>query len=99
MTRESGEEGDTVASSARDTVARYRSGVISFPLLVDSLYAIISHFDESEWLQEVRGQWLTLEQVYAVDLDRGELGDMSTQSLELIDEAVGALEDLLSQVE
>jgi hypothetical protein len=52
---------------------------------------------ESEWRTELRGHWWTLEQVYAVAIDRQELDDLPVDAVADIEEAVDGLEALLGE--
>jgi hypothetical protein len=49
----------------------------------------------SQWRDEFRGHWWTLEQVYAVALDRDELAALPGDAVSDIEEAVSGLEELL----
>jgi hypothetical protein len=80
---------------ARRTVAAYRSGEISLRQLVDDLDVIWSELAPSQWRDEFRGHWWTLEQVYAVALDRGELNALPDDAVSDIEEAASGLEELL----
>jgi hypothetical protein len=63
---------------------------------VDDLDAIWSGLLPSPWRDEFRGHWWTLEQVYAVALDRDELSALPDDAVSDIEEAVSALEELLA---
>ena len=80
---------------ARRSLAGYRAGDTSLRRLVDDLDTVWSKLGSSDWLVDFRGHWWTLEQIYSVALDRGELESLSPESLAAIDEAVAALEGLL----
>lgn len=77
------------------TIAGYRSGTVSLRRLVDDLDAIWNNLPSSEWGEEFRSHWWTLEQAYSVALDRGELAAMPADAQADIDEAVRELERLM----
>jgi hypothetical protein len=79
----------------RHSLAAYRTGASSLRQLVDDLDTVWSSIQPSDWRVEFRGHWWTLEQIYSVALDRGELDLLSNDSLRAVDEAVTALERLV----
>jgi hypothetical protein len=83
----------TVASSA---LGGYRAGSVPLRRLIDDLDAVWNNLSSSEWSDDFRGHWWTLEQVYAVALDRGQLNAMPSDSLAAIDEAIAGLEALVN---
>lgn len=80
---------------ARSALGEYRVGRISLRKLIDELDLVWSRLERSEWSDEFRGHWWTLEQVYSVALDRGEIDSLSSEYLSAIGEATDALEGLL----
>jgi hypothetical protein len=80
---------------ANRSLTSYRTGEISLGRLVDDLDTVWSNLGASDWLVEFRSHWWTLEQIYSVALDRGEVSSLPPESLAAIDEAVAALERLL----
>ena len=75
----------------------YKVGKISLRRLVDDLDVVWNSVPPSEWGDEFRGHWWTLEQIYAVALDRGELDLLSAESLAAIQQATTALEALVNR--
>ena len=80
---------------ARRSLAGYRAGRLSLQRLIDDLDTVWNNLDPSDWRVAFRGHWWTLEQVYSVALDRGEVESLPPSSVAAIDEAVVALEHLL----
>ncbi|WP_117212991.1 hypothetical protein [Allorhizocola rhizosphaerae] len=80
---------------ARASLAGYKSSTVSLRRLIDDLDAVWNNLPSTDWSEEVRGHWWTLEQVYAVALDRGELEALPADAKADIEEAVRALEALL----
>ncbi len=81
---------------ARRVIADYRTSKISLKRLIDDLDTIWSDLEASGWRDEFRGHWWTLEQVYAVALDREELNQLPRDAVGDIEEALRGLEGLLS---
>ncbi|MBT8227765.1 MAG: hypothetical protein HKP61_15530 [Dactylosporangium sp.] len=81
-----------VASSA---LAGYRAGTVPLRRLIEDLDVVWSRLSSSEWSDDFRGHWWTLEQVYAVAVDRGQINSMPLESLAAIDEAIAGLEALV----
>jgi hypothetical protein len=63
--------------------------------LIDRLDDFWHGLDQSPWADEFRGHWWTLEQVYAVALDRGEIDSLPDDAKSDIDEAIFGLEGML----
>ncbi|MGW4799221.1 hypothetical protein ACWEPC_43070 [Nonomuraea sp. NPDC004297] len=81
---------------AQQVIADYRAGRVSLKRLVNDLDTVWSNLQPSPWRGEFREHWWTLEQVYAVALDRGEFPDnLPADALGDIEEALRNLEDLL----
>lgn len=70
----------------------YRHDRLSLGPLIDDLDALWNELTmvQGAWREELRGHWWTLEQVYAVALDRG-YASLPDDHRVLIDEAVNAL--------
>jgi hypothetical protein len=81
---------------AADTLAGYKAGKVSLRRLVDDLDVVWNGLASSDWRDELRGHWWTLEQVYAAALDRGELNSLSSESLAAIEEATTGLEAVVN---
>jgi hypothetical protein len=86
---------DAIAVKLED----YRDGQTSLAQLVNDLDAVWSDLSPSEWRDEFRGHWWTLEQVYAVGIDREELAELPADARSDIDEAVAGIESLLRRGE
>lgn len=84
-----------IMPSASFTIAGYRSGSVSLRQLLDDLDAVWNNLPSSERGEEFRSHWWTLEEAYAVALDRGELAALPADAQADIDEAVGELERLM----
>ena len=85
---------DSIAGS----IARFRSGEIPLSELVDRLDTAWNDIAPSDWRDDFRGHWWTLEQVYAVAIDRGELNSLPPDAVADIAEAIGGIESLLGAV-
>lgn len=81
----------------RTSLTEYQEGTLSLRRLIDDLGIVWSNAAPSEWADELRGHWWTLEQVYAVALDRGELTAMPEDAQADIDNAVAEIDGLLGQ--
>jgi len=75
----------------------YKMGKTSLRRLVDDLDVVWNGVGPSDWGDEFRSHWWTLEQIYAVALDRGELDSLSAVYLTAIQEATTALEALVDR--
>lgn len=71
---------------------------IRLQALISDLDFLIDSFESAEpsWLESVREEWSTLEEVYAVNLDRGVAVDMDRESEGLVDRAVHKLFELVA---
>lgn len=81
---------------ARQSIQKYREGKISLRSLVDDLDAVSSNLVESTLSEDIRSQWWVLEETYAVALDRGDLQGLPREDELAIEEALDALNRLLS---
>jgi len=80
---------------ASTSLTGYRSGAVSLRRLIDDLDAVWNRLISTQWSEEFRGHWWTLEQAYAVALDRGEIEALPADVKADIEGAVGELERLL----
>lgn len=80
---------------AVNMIVDYKAGKISLKRLVDGLDDVWNYLDVFTWSEEFRGRWWTLEQIYAVALDRGELDSLSPESLVALEEAIAGIKSLL----
>lgn len=81
---------------ARRVIADYRAGVVTLRRLVNDLDSIWTNLEPSNWKEEFRGHWWTLEQVYSVALDRNQLNELPADAIEDIEEALNNLDALLA---
>jgi hypothetical protein len=79
---------------ARAELTNYRAGKIPLGRLVDNLDTLWSQLEPSTWHDAFREHWWTLEQIYAVGLDRQELDALPDDVVTDIETAVTALEAL-----
>lgn len=80
---------------ARTALVGYRSGAVPLRRLIDDLDVVWNNLPTTEWSEEFRGNWWTLEQVYVVALDRGEIDTLPADAVAEIEEAIGRLERLV----
>ncbi|QYO67756.1 hypothetical protein [Leptolyngbya sp. 7M] len=67
--------------------------------LIDSLQTILDGIEDNrkEWVDAFRGEWWSLEQVYAAALDRGETS-LNFESRNLVHETIHNMKLLLKEV-
>jgi len=87
--------GQRLRALAAESLAGYKGGTVSLRQLVDNLDVVWNGLERSGWSDEFREHWWTLEQVYSVALDRGELHPLPAEYLTAISEAVAGLETVL----
>jgi hypothetical protein len=80
---------------ASQALSEYRTDTISLRRLIDTLDSVWSSFEPSEWRDEFRGHWWTLEQIYSVALDSGNLANLSRDEMQEIEEALNELDILI----
>jgi len=80
---------------AAQTLSEYRAGNLSLRRLIDALDSVWNSLETSGWRDEFRGHWWTLEQIYSVALDRGDLANLSRDEMQEIEEALNELEVLI----
>jgi hypothetical protein len=80
-----------------DRLEAFRRGAISLRKLVEDLRSLVEALELSSpaWKEEFVGEWWTLEQVYAVAIDRNELDDLPTESEQLVETAVASLREMV----
>ncbi|NJQ04892.1 hypothetical protein [Streptomyces lonarensis] len=91
------EKAQWLREGARQSIQKYRTGKISLRTLINDLDSTSSHFEASSLGEELRSHWWTLEEIYAVALDRGDLEELSREDKLDIEEALDALDRVLSQ--
>jgi hypothetical protein len=92
-------DGDVPDRHLRDLIAQkmasFRAGEASLRELVDYLNSVWNDIPPSEWRDVFRGHWWTLEQVYAVAVDRDELYALPSDAASDIRDALEGIESLL----
>ena len=78
-----------------DRIIQYESGNLELGYLVRDIEALLNTLQDAEqgWRESAHEEWWTLEQVYAVALDRGQ-DTLTTESKVLVDEAITNLKAL-----
>ncbi|WP_394828245.1 hypothetical protein [Pendulispora albinea] len=84
----------------KDKLLEFNDGKLPLSNLIDSLRALLDNVEEvsSQWRESFGQHWWTLEQVYAVALDRGNLEALPIESKVLVAEAVTELRRLVDEV-
>jgi hypothetical protein len=77
-------------------IARYEDGATNLASLIAALDALLEALEgvEDEWKSAFRAEWWTLEQVYAVALDQGQM-DLPLESRRFVSEAIENMKHLL----
>ena len=76
-----------------DRLRAFTRGAVSLRKLIEDLRSLAEALEDPPlgWKEDFLSDWWTLEQVYAVAVDRDELDNLSAESQVLIDGAVAAL--------
>jgi hypothetical protein len=76
-----------------DRLKGFAFGAVGLPKLIEDLRSLADALEKPApaWKEDFLSEWWTLEQVYAVALDRGELDRLPAESQDLLDGAVAAL--------
>lgn len=83
-----------------DRLAGFRVGEVSLRHLIEDLNSIWSELEISgDWPDRFRSHWWTLEQVYAVAVDRDQVDQLPADLHVLVGEAVDAMSFLLDEFE
>ena len=85
-----------IRARARGALDDFRAGSTSLRDLITRLEDVWDSLPESDWKIEFRGYWWTLEQVYAVAIDRQELDALPADAVVDVEEAVSGLEALVA---
>jgi hypothetical protein len=82
----------------RQCIEDFEIGNVNFRVLIDSLKGLLNVLQEveEEWKASFRSAWWTLEEVYAVALDR-EQNCLSNEDEKLIYEAINEIKQLLEK--
>lgn len=80
-----------------DRLNAFTRGAISLRKLIEDLRSLAEALEHPPptWKEKFLGDWWTLEQVYAVAVDRDELDDLPPESQDLVDGAVAALKHIV----
>ena len=83
----------------KDCIDVFERGEIELGYLVREIEALKDSLEETDdrWREAFHNEWWTLEQVFAVALDRGK-DPLTPENARLVEEAVGRMKDLLRQV-
>src|SRR5436309_3455032 len=78
-------------------IQQYEDGTINLPSLVSGLEALLASLEAADrgWVERFRSEWWTLEQVYAVALDRGQT-ELSAEEEAEIGTAIANMRRLLA---
>lgn len=82
----------------KDYIAEFEEGKLKLDQLIKVLYGLTKSLQttEEEWVDEFQSEWWTLEQVYAVALDRKET-TLNLDSQNLIYETIENMKNLLKK--
>ncbi|MEU8140189.1 hypothetical protein [Streptodolium elevatio] len=75
----------------RDSVAEFREGKTSLRRLVDDIEFTVQSLDPGPVRDDLRPLAGTLEEIYAVALDRGELDDLPATTVTTLDEVLSTI--------
>ena len=80
-----------------DRLEAFTRSVISLRKLIEDLRSLVEVLELSSpaWKEAFVSEWWTLEQVYAVALDRDQLDHLPVESSKLIDRAVASLSEMV----
>lgn len=76
---------------------QYEDGTINLPSLVSGLESLLACLEAADqnWVERFRSEWWTLEQVYAVAIDRGQT-DLSAEEVAEVGTAIANLRHILT---
>lgn len=82
----------------RKTLSLFEKGETDLPGLIATLDALLAALEDApeDWRKAFQEEWWTLEQVYAVSLDRGK-DAMAGENGSIIQGAVARLKDLVAE--
>lgn len=80
------------------SIGEYEDSVIDLNQLINDLYNTLENLTSTptEWEEEFRSEWWTLEQVYAVALDRQDF-NFSVETENMIMDSVNRMKSLLNE--
>lgn len=80
-----------------DRLEAFTRSAISLRKLIEDLRSLVEALElpSPAWKEDFVSEWWTLEQVYAVAIDRNELDHLPAESKELIDRAVASLRGMV----
>jgi predicted RNA-binding protein with EMAP domain len=81
----------------RNRIEGFENGQLDLGRLINDLHSLIAALEHptDDWKQRFLADWWTLEQVYAVAIDRNELDRLPKQNQGLLLQAVAALKQLV----
>lgn len=83
-----------------DRLVRFRSGEVPLRRLIDDLNSLWSELEvPGDWSERFRSHWWTLEQVYSVAVDRGQVDPLPADFSVLISEAVDSMTFMLDELD
>lgn len=82
----------------RKTLSSFDKGETDLPDLIATLDALLAALEDApeDWRKAFQAEWWTLEQVYAVALDRGQ-DAMAGENGSMVQGAVARLKDLVAE--
>lgn len=80
----------------KDHITEFEEGKLGLDQLINALYGLLKSLQttEEEWIDKFQSEWWTLEQVYAVALDRKET-TLNSDSQNLVYETLENMKTLL----
>lgn len=83
----------------KDHITEFEQGRLRLDQLINALYGLLKSLQttEEEWIDKFQSEWWTLEQVYAVALDRKET-TLNSESQNLVDETLENMKILLEDL-
>ncbi|WP_353928954.1 hypothetical protein WJM97_11500 [Okeanomitos corallinicola TIOX110] len=83
----------------KDHIIEFEEGKLGLDQLINALYGLLKSLQttEEEWIDKFQSEWWTLEQVYAVALDRKET-TLNSDSQNLVYETLENMKTLLKDL-
>jgi hypothetical protein len=83
----------------RQRLEAFEKGAIGLRKLIEDLRSLLEALERPSpnWKEDFRSDWWTLEQVYAVAIDRDQLDPLPAESRALVAEAIRSLKTLVSK--
>ena len=82
-----------------DRLGAFAHGRITLRMLIDDLRSLAEalEYPSKSWKEDFMSEWWTLEQVYAVGIDRGDLAGAQAKNQELVGQTVKTLTQLATR--